>query len=196
MNADEEYVRARWGGFAVLDDTTTMERGIGVFLGHEVPTLWGYASYDEALKAARAFTEQREREIAEVEEEIALIANLGSHVKQEAFAVDIRKRILARLQAVLSELQRGMTAALAVAREGYVSLEDVEKAMYAQGNTEGGWPAYIKGVMARPAPKLSPDPVQEVIATAICNECGARVGKRELHLKWHAALFPKIGGAK
>ena len=60
--------------------------------------------------AARAFTEQRERDIAEVQEEIALIANLGSHVKQEAFAVDIRKRILAGLQAVLSELQRGMKA--------------------------------------------------------------------------------------
>ena len=99
---DEEYVRARWGGFAVLDDTTTMERGIGVFLGHEMPTLWGYASYDEALKSARAFTEQREREIAEVEEEIAWL-----YVGQSGIG-PVFHRILAVEQARLAELRRGM----------------------------------------------------------------------------------------
>ncbi len=106
MNA-EEYLRARWGGFAVLDDTTTMERGIGVFLGHEVPTLWGYASYDEALKAARAFTEQREREIAEVEKEIAWLTIIGATPLSTYEGNGERKRILARLQAVLAELRRG-----------------------------------------------------------------------------------------
>ena len=90
----------------MLDDTTTMERGIGVFLGHEVPTLWGYASYDEALKAARAFTEQREREIAEVEEEIEEL-----HFAEDNFFTDATyKRILVREQAVLSEMRRGMKA--------------------------------------------------------------------------------------
>ena len=106
---DEEYVRARW------EVHTAFPNGNGKYYLALAPDKCLDGEFDgqfdteaEAWSAARAFTENREREIAEVEEEIALIANLGSHVKQEAFAVDIRKRILSREQAVLAELRRGM----------------------------------------------------------------------------------------
>ena len=89
-----------------------------------------------------------------------------------------------------------MTAALAVANQVRDDQwEATVKTQYYSADVIG-FPAYIQAIKARLAPKPSPDPIEEVIATAICNECGARVGKRELHLKWHAALFPKTGGAK
>ena len=62
------------------------------------------------FSAARAFTEKREREIAEVEEEIELeddIISYGSHDNADSFAV-IYRRILAVEQARLAELRRGM----------------------------------------------------------------------------------------
>ena len=72
--------------------------------------LHGYETEAEAWSAARAFTEQRERDIAEVEEEIALV------VKMHGSVHDLRKRdrmrywqrILAVEQARLAELRRGM----------------------------------------------------------------------------------------
>ena len=104
-------------------------------------------------------------------------------------------------------------AAAQAARKGYVKLEEALGPM--TEDEVRRWPTMkrpedcwydlslnqkmnvlLEDRRARLAPKPSPDPIQEVIATAICNECGARVGKRELHLKWHAALFPKTGGAK
>ena len=71
----------------------------------------GYDRRAEAWSAARAFTENREREIAEVREEISEIEDdilsYISHDNADSFAV-IYRRILARLQARLAELRRGM----------------------------------------------------------------------------------------
>ena len=68
-------------------------------------------SYYDAIAAARAIAENREREIAEVREEISEIEDdilsYSSHDNADSFAV-IYRRILARLQARLAELRRGM----------------------------------------------------------------------------------------
>jgi hypothetical protein len=62
----------------------------------------------QAWSAARAFTEEREKQIAEVEEEIALLSSIGQHYVPPAKVT--RDRILAREQAALDELKRGMKA--------------------------------------------------------------------------------------
>ena len=70
-----------------------------------------YSAAHDAIAAALAFTENREREIAEVREEISEIEDdilsYSSHDNADSFAV-IYRRILARLQARLAELRRGM----------------------------------------------------------------------------------------
>lgn len=42
---------------------------------------------------------------------------------------------------------------------------EVEKAMYAQGNTSGGWPQYIAGVRARLLPPKTPPTLEERVTT-------------------------------
>ena len=100
---DEEYVRARWAG--VLDTGYSVRLEIGEF--------GKWAKFDGLNKrwsAARAFTENREREIAEVEEEIEYVSSFAwlpsRSGKREEHPV--WQRILARLQARLAELRRGM----------------------------------------------------------------------------------------
>ena len=63
---DEEYVRARWAG--VLDNGYSVRLEIGEF--GKWPKFDGL---NKRWSAARAFTEQREREIAEVEDLIWLL---------------------------------------------------------------------------------------------------------------------------
>jgi hypothetical protein len=101
---DEEYVRARWEhvrtGAAALH-----------LSDYSAPLVITHAGEFPNWSAARAFTEQREREIAEVREEISEIEDdilsYSSHDNADSFAV-IYRRILARLQARLAELRRGM----------------------------------------------------------------------------------------
>jgi hypothetical protein len=83
---EREYVEARFGKCVPVCDTTTMERGYGIFLGHEVHTIWRDESIEEAWHAAYLFTLDRERQIAEVEEEIALIE---SYISGQQKALDI-----------------------------------------------------------------------------------------------------------
>ena len=74
MEASEEYVRARW------EHVTYADTALGVLAGAHYVIIAAedrrqiFAAYrhtaSEAWSAARAFTENREREIAEVEEEI------------------------------------------------------------------------------------------------------------------------------
>ena len=72
---DEEYVRARWAG--VLDTGYSVRLEIGEFGKWEK-----FDGLNKRWSAARAFTENREREIAEVEEEIDSITRLRGGMKE------------------------------------------------------------------------------------------------------------------
>ena len=104
MSDAESKVRAAWE--KVDARPTHTGRGFVVRL----PVIWnqaltdGYFKSEEgAWSAALAFTEQRLREIAEVEEEITLLERWRT-------ISGATKRILAREQAHLAELKWGMKA--------------------------------------------------------------------------------------
>lgn len=113
MNADEEYVRARWNVYAWKSE----EGEYFVDLLHSGSEKHGAYTFPaateaEAWSATRAFTEQREREIAEVQEEIAIL-NEGVELAASTDADERKygipfKRILVVEQARLAELRRGM----------------------------------------------------------------------------------------
>jgi hypothetical protein len=95
MSEDERIVREVWG--SALDADSGGEASIFFHqgdTGFNVPT-WA---------AARAFTEQRLEEIREVRAEIAWLIRQDHSVD----AQPVPRRILARLQATLADLQRGM----------------------------------------------------------------------------------------
>ena len=106
MNADEEYVRARWNEV----------RDVKYELRINCPGPVGgkrFFGLHNRWKEARAFTEQREREIAEVQEEIEYVSSFAwlpsRSGKREEHPV--WQRILAVEQARLAELRRGMKEA-------------------------------------------------------------------------------------
>jgi hypothetical protein len=126
MDANEEYVRQRWIDVALWDRDFSPYT---VNLRYEVEIVshpgnffcFHGAKHSEAWSAARAFTEAREEEIRQVEEEIALLnlefwemhgeIRLATMVEQ--YTPLVRElcrwaRILAREQAALAELKRGM----------------------------------------------------------------------------------------
>ena len=98
MEASEEYVRARWEhvhtGAAALH-----------LSDYSAPLVITHAGEFPNWSAARAFTEQREREIAEVQEEIAWLSD-GMDCSDPDD--EVGQRILAVEQARLAELRRGM----------------------------------------------------------------------------------------
>ena len=104
---DEEYVRARWERVIVCDGSYRHYAKGTILLNWANHQFYEFKDFS----AARAFTENREREIAEVREEISEIEDdilsYSSHDNADSFAV-IYRRILARLQARLAELRRGM----------------------------------------------------------------------------------------
>ena len=104
---DEEYVRARWERVLVCDGSYRHYAKGTILLNWSNHQFYEFKDFS----AARAFTENREREIAEVREEISEIEDdilsYSSHDNADSFAV-IYRRILARLQARLAELRRGM----------------------------------------------------------------------------------------
>ena len=90
--------------------------------------------------------------------------------------------------------------------DGYYSLEAVEKAIRWQMEIDG-WGvgpsrALAQRIRARLAPK--PSPLSTGYTGGItpeaygvrCNRCGVFVDDQIMHDQWHAALFPKTGGAK
>ena len=113
MNADEEYVRARWERVIVCDGSYRHYAKGTILLNWSNHQFYEFKDFS----AARAFTKQREREIAEVEEEIALLKlvivtikndimfDAGCWVEKDELKA---KRILAVEQARLAELRRGM----------------------------------------------------------------------------------------
>ena len=116
MNADEEYVRARWGDCTASYINCGMSSSYWSVRresdGQELCREYCGAlkGDDPAWSAARAFTEQRERDIAEVQEEIEYVSSFAwlpsRSGKREEHPV--WQRILAVEQARLAELRRGM----------------------------------------------------------------------------------------
>lgn len=111
---DEEYVRARWERVIVCDGSYRHYAKGTILLNWANHQFYEFNDWS----AARAFTEQREREIAEVEKEIVLIENamkihrhnvsVGRKVCQHVKAICRWSRILSREQGVLAELRGGM----------------------------------------------------------------------------------------
>ena len=115
MSDAESKVRAAWEKV----DARPTHTGHGFVV--RLPVIWnqaltdGYFKSEEgAWSAALAFTEQRLREIAEVEEEIEIlnseIEEPDDNWKDPSQAVEAFLRILDREQAALAELKRGMKA--------------------------------------------------------------------------------------
>lgn len=101
---DEEFVRSKWS-------TLNADRGHpGTRLALGVGGVLFRATSEEgearAWAAAAEFTRKREREIAEVEEEIAWISGFSAYAGHRLYG-PCRARILARLEAALAELRRG-----------------------------------------------------------------------------------------
>ena len=114
MNEDEKYVRSKW-------KTLTVHFGPGN--PHEKPSTWlCYVCADcetyekmlsgckagEAWSAARAFTEDRLKEIVEVDEEIHWVSYARIVGSVIGFDMDAKRRTLSRLQAIRADLARGM----------------------------------------------------------------------------------------
>ena len=106
MTEDEQYVKERYERVAIgggeefgwrVSIIDSSERGplYTDFYGPALNTCW---------QQARAFTEAREREIAEVEEEINWL--MGARVHK--YEIAIPQRILKSREAVLADLLRGM----------------------------------------------------------------------------------------
>lgn len=66
------------------------------------------AGIKKAINAAFAFTKERERQIAEIEEEIQWLETVQSIFYSNKNRAAAKKRILAREQAALQEMRRGM----------------------------------------------------------------------------------------
>lgn len=102
MSENENYVRARWERIRASDYRIVIYFGEPDFLSD----CHMFSGYHDKWSEARLYTEHREREIAEVEEEIEIIeAIVGLYASHGGNKF---RRILAREQAVLAELRRGM----------------------------------------------------------------------------------------
>ena len=105
---DEEYVRARWERVIVCDGSYRHYAKGTILLNWSNHQFYEFKDFS----AARAFTENREREIAEVEEEIAELEShilcYGNGSVEDERMICVYQRILAVEQARLAELRRGM----------------------------------------------------------------------------------------
>jgi hypothetical protein len=113
---DEQYVRERYPEAIAAYSNQGMTDSHWVVLvkpyGDELVRLYSGALCGEGpvWEKARAFTEEREKQIAEVNTELNLlykVGNCGFDTKQEVAAFN---RIFAREQAALDELKRGLKA--------------------------------------------------------------------------------------
>ena len=109
MNEDERFVREHW-------EDVTVEWGriegklYGMATSQSRPIyLHGYKTEAEIWAAARRFTEERLEQIRQVEEEIQYL-----NFRVMAPELDILERILAREQAALDSLRRGMKQPVAL----------------------------------------------------------------------------------
>jgi hypothetical protein len=109
---DEEYVRAKWVNLEIIESmdrrTLISAGGVTTILAAQKMTL------SEMWEHAKAFTEDRERQIAEVEEEIAVeqgcieSCETLSEIPEAQRHLAAHKRILAFERERLAALQAGM----------------------------------------------------------------------------------------
>lgn len=109
MIDDQEYVRSKWVRPTVEPHPyNEPQRQVSVNCGGRCTVIYG-SSDAWAWSAAAEFTCQREEEIRLREEEIELIEDEADDARNHiAETRDVFKRILAREQATLAELKRGM----------------------------------------------------------------------------------------
>jgi len=103
MSDDEMYVRQRWAEITVK--TYGNSRPFWICSQFEYLANGPFETEAEMWQAARAFTEAREEEIRQVEEEIAHVEGL----LLDYSTADPYKRILLREIAILADLKRGFT---------------------------------------------------------------------------------------
>ena len=109
MNADEEYVRARWEWIIIRQRDDRFEwEWFGSLMWKMSSTL----ADDEtaAIHAAYLFTKERERQIAEARKAVELLQGilrdpLAQHYEDDA---EIYRGIAVREQSRLADLKRGM----------------------------------------------------------------------------------------
>jgi hypothetical protein len=108
MDADEQYVRERWENVIVCDGSYRHYAKGTILLNWANHQFYDFKDFS----AAKAFTVEHERKIAEVEEEIVSVKLTIEHL-HEACGVEgcgcekPFKRILARAQAALDALKVG-----------------------------------------------------------------------------------------
>ena len=114
MDANEEYVRAKWLDVALWDRQMLYGNReqfweVEIVIAPGIFSRHCFTSKLAAWQAAREFTEARLREIAEVDEEIVC---LEVDVRRcERVITPIYQRTLSRLQSIRVELTKGMTPA-------------------------------------------------------------------------------------
>jgi len=107
----EQYVRSRWKALGNLWwDREYDENWISASdeKGQPIRLFRGRSTEAEAWQAAYAFTLEREKQIAEVKEEIAIHKKLGCAGFDTEREVIAWYRLLDRLNAALVDLQKGM----------------------------------------------------------------------------------------
>jgi hypothetical protein len=103
---DEEYVRSKWENVAEFNGAVGKSMVYWIS-GSECSLSLLCSSLEGAWQAARQFTEQRKREIAEVDEEVALLIWLEQENEMEEDST-VARRIRERLQAIRADLAKGM----------------------------------------------------------------------------------------
>jgi hypothetical protein len=119
---DEQYVRSKWEQVRVHWLPSMPDR-FRVEMVYDSAMVWAevtgcglhhtdaYATIARAWSAARAFTEKREKQIAKIAQEIRWLMN---RLDVEAFKYNgMVTSIIAREQAALDELRRGMKGPIA-----------------------------------------------------------------------------------
>jgi hypothetical protein len=107
MGADEKFVREHWEWFKLRFSEPHEGYAQGVYVV-EIP-MRKFSDEDEsvALSLAAEYTRSRLEEIRQVEEEIATQSEFCQH-GDECGLCAVVARTVARLQAALAELKRGM----------------------------------------------------------------------------------------
>jgi hypothetical protein len=113
----EEQVRAAWEWVEFGWSSSSVEACLIKLpaIGHGFMNVGFFKTSEEAWTAAWEFTEQRQREIADVEKEITNlikdVAHLNNHrTRKPEPEAAVYSRILAREQAALAELKKGWKA--------------------------------------------------------------------------------------
>jgi hypothetical protein len=115
MDANEKYVRETWeksAGFRIDGPSTGM---IEVACGRFIFNSGQFGNMEDFWKGAAEFTRERLEQIRQVEEEIALVTHeykratvCGVSMGGATGKALVWQRVIAREQAALAELRRGM----------------------------------------------------------------------------------------